>query len=544
MSEDRRQYEQPITDASTAAGAASGAIHDTRSGNDAAPADATASVQLPYRATYESVAQRYARQQSPSPSTNHSLAPGQPSATLTLQRRRQPGPGAEYACEPNQETMMPLSEDPLVQVPPPPKEERRLRTQQQLEMARQRQQTFFQRRREQKRVRVMVHRIKLLVRLGLLLVLSGITVWLSQHPAWVWHIDQWEMSPAQWVEPHQVMPFLRPYESLRLYEIDPNRIEQRLLKQFPVLDQVVVRRSLFPARLSLHLVEKSPWAYVFIASSASTTASNGGTAPAQPVAMFTEPYDWVRLPKPSAFYMGTEALSQSSPARPNQALTATSLSHSGTGGSPSIHISRSLWKAFQQQRPLQQKAWLQRLHESLTQLATHPEFKVELVYWHSWTDIRAQVRDLQSGQLLLLWLGRMDQSLPKRLARLKPLLPTLRQLSQQVDRVDLRWQEQVTLHRRLPEATNSTPTGAASGTSALEALLANPENATETTGLATETPSLTPAATSQSTPPPVAAASIPSVPPEPSSQNTTATPPLAGSPTGSGTTEANQATDR
>ena len=273
------------------------------------------------------------------------------------------------------------------------------------ELARERQKTYLHKRRKQKKRQVFYHRIRQLIKLGcaafwlvVIWQLSGLNFWLLDQPRLV-------LLNQQLISQEHIQPLVNKLAGKPVFGIQPADIANQLKEKFPLIDQIYVRRYLFPARVELFVLEKQPWAELYTADTTDTK---------EPFALLTTDYDIVPLKRYRAHYHKTRY-----PAN-------------------SIH---KLILPTQNFKP-PNKTFLKRLDRLSYKLSHTPGLHFESLIVDSPEMIRARFTETD------VMIGRLDTGVFRRTDRLKALTPKILELQDELASVDLRWSEQVTFRRK------------------------------------------------------------------------------------------------
>jgi hypothetical protein len=217
--------------------------------------------------------------------------------------------------------------------------------------------------------------------------------------------------------------------------VSPKTLETSLLSQFPVLQQVVVSRQLFPARITVAVLEKQAWATVY------NTLQADEKPPQVAIGAFQPPPP-LRPSGPVGAMVASQPLLTFTPA-----ITPTNQ------GVPIIASSNSLLS----NPSLKAKQWRQRIQllcQQLQLLATQYPSQLGPLRWVSVSDphnVQAAFGQ-DTDPLITLEMGESDDRLTQRLERLVAIIPKLPELRSTIKAVDLRWQHELVLQKR-PTAT-------------------------------------------------------------------------------------------
>lgn len=267
-----------------------------------------------------------------------------------------------------------------------------------IDRARNRQKTFLEKRRRQKKLRVLYGRLRILIKLCFAVVLA-FAIWeFATADLWAFDGRRVHLPELRLLESSEILPVLEAYTDEPVYNIDPQQIETILKGKYPVISELYVRRSLFPARLDLTIVEKQPWGELY-----------RKFGDERPYAIVGADYRPVLL-KP---YSKAESVF------PDDRLAKLMLP-------PGKVITPEYLKALD--RLTYQLGSIRGLSLGFVD-ARNPQ-SLEAYFDH----VRVRI-------------GRLDATTPERLSRLAPLVPEINRLRGEIDQVDLRWLNQVAFHK-------------------------------------------------------------------------------------------------
>ena len=195
-----------------------------------------------------------------------------------------------------------------------------------------------------------------------------------------------------------------------------HRIEQN----FDIVNRVVVRRQLFPARLTISIQEKQPWAEIYAVDPnprkpaiENTSSEDRNLAPAKP------------QPKPYGLMVPDAIISLRQYHYP-----------------PGIYAKHPLEKIMMKPKAVFPKAYLSQL-----QALAWQAHQIQGLHLQS-VDVRNPNRVIFNFEELPVMLGRLNSTAEERMARLVPLIPKIQEFREDMESVDLQWEEQVTFHQK------------------------------------------------------------------------------------------------
>jgi cell division septal protein FtsQ len=283
----------------------------------------------------------------------------------------------------------------------------------------------LQERRKQKQWLMQVRRMRLSIRLLFSLCLMAAVVAMV---SWLWQPVQ---RSIQWAAPPRLvnqalLEKVLSQQSLgtSVWLVNPHQLEAALVKQSPFIASAAVRRYGFPPRLMVSVVEHTPWAawYEMGGVITSNSVKVEKPSPKKDKTIFFRPmlkglvlpsYQWV--PVSSAQPSVVEYIQH--PSYPLMPVI----------GLPQQQPSAEQWQA------------LQLLTETLAAL---PELHVQAL------DVRqpGNVRVLCEGPDI--YVGPLNSTWQQRFQRISGVLPHLAKWATVIEAVDLRWEQQVTLHKK------------------------------------------------------------------------------------------------
>lgn len=304
------------------------------------------------------------------------------------------------------------------------------RSRRQLDRARRRQSNYLEKRREQKRRMVFYNRIRLLFKLGFA-ILWGTLLWELLHsPFWDYNQPAFQLHNARLIQAEQLTPLVRDFIGKPIYAVNTGKLARKIKRHYPLVDEVSVRRKLFPSRLAITISEKQPWAEVYAGAALAANPDNKTTKPAA---------------------KGKKAAGD----RQKQAAGSGKLSvrpYALAASEDFVSLAQYRYQPGSFGGPLEK-------------LIVTPGSRHKLDYLNRVREIAWQARqiqglhlasvDIRNPQLVALnfdetqvILGRLDGQAVERLARLIPLVPKIRELQAGINAVDLRWSEQVTFRTK------------------------------------------------------------------------------------------------
>ncbi|HEY9687464.1 MAG TPA: FtsQ-type POTRA domain-containing protein [Coleofasciculaceae cyanobacterium] len=304
------------------------------------------------------------------------------------------------------------------------------RSRRQLNRVRRRQLNYLEKRREQKRRMVFYNRIRLIFKLCFAL-LWGALLWELLHSSvWTFSQPSFTLENQRLLRAEQLAPLVKNYQGQPIYDVNTGKIARKIKQENAIVDRVVVRRRLFPARLDIMVMEKEPWAEIFAVELLRPTAKPPAPAtaaaktPFKPVAQPTAPRP-VKPVQPYAMLV------------PEGFISLNRYNYRAE-----LYPGRVMEKIIVTPGSRIQQAYLDRLREIAWQARQIPGLQLVSL------DIRnPQLVKLNFEETVVI-LGRMDNGASQRLARIIPLVPKIQELQAGINAVDLRWEEQVTFHTK------------------------------------------------------------------------------------------------
>lgn len=293
-------------------------------------------------------------------------------------------------------------------------------TRKKVERVRQRQKMVIQKRRVKKKRRVFLKRLKHAANLVSFFMLA-IAVWvLIDNPMWAFNGSNFQLKNNHLLTANHLKPILNRYQHQLLYQIDPNAIADSVKKHYPIVDQLYVRRSIFPARMDITVIEKVPFAEIY--------ASPLAQAPVT-LAVFEADRQKYQV-VPVALY----------PFKSGQNREIVKLI-----APPGYRLEQTDWER------------LDHLLNQLNHIPSFPLRAVQLVRTPRTEQSRFPLSVVAHYPGLQVFIGTLDAEANQRAARLPLLTGKLLEHKDLIEGVDLRWSEQMTLIKKgaaLPLATH------------------------------------------------------------------------------------------
>jgi cell division septal protein FtsQ len=262
----------------------------------------------------------------------------------------------------------------------------------------QRQQNYLQERRALKRRQVFFSRIRLLFKLCFAVLLAVLLWEVVQSPLWLYQKPLFSLKENHLIQRKQIEPFVRTWAGKPIYAVNTGKLAQTIQRRFTVLDRVVVRRQMFPNRLEVFVTERSPWAEI---------------------------YTDEKQPAPYALLMSKGIINLHDYAYGSGLYPKASLDK--------ILISPRTRLSAKFLRGLQEIAWQAR--------------QIKGLHFDS-LDARNQQKVVLNFREMPVILGPLNANASERLSRLPALAPKILELRDALDSVDLRWEEQVSFHKK------------------------------------------------------------------------------------------------
>lgn len=314
-----------------------------------------------------------------------------------------------------------------------------LKSKRHLERAHQRQRNFLQERRQKKRLQVFYLRIRAMFKLCFAL-LWGVLLWEMVHSSlWFFNSPRFSLQDQTLIQASQLTPLVNEWVGKPLYAINTGQLARKIQRRFSLADRVVVRRQLFPASLTIQVVEKKPWAELYApvvydrvqaqTKLAAKAAESQAKQDSSALSARPQPVRKVALPYGLATETGFISLAPYR-YRLNAYPTAEKI-------------------LIAPQTPIK-KDYMARLREIAWQARQIPGLHLETV------DVRQLNQVILNYREIPVILGPLNAGASDRLARLAALLPKIREYRDVIEAVDLRWEEQVTFHKK-PNARLAKP---------------------------------------------------------------------------------------
>ena len=285
-------------------------------------------------------------------------------------------------------------------------------------------------RRRHKKKQVFLNRLRLGTKLCFALGML-VALWqLMTSPFWRYDQPIFSLENNHLITRQQILPLLRPYIGQPLPLLNTVQLAKAIKRQSSVVDYVAIRRHLFPARLTILVKEKTPWAQVSShVIEAQTPPVSKKMVDGQPVLTQAPKAPAPILAKPYALLT------------PKGAIALSSASHLAPY-SPKLYPHQHIEAIMLQPQTRYSNAYLNKL-KSYIWKARH------LAGLHlQWTDARQPNHVVFHFQETEVVLGRLNDSAEQRLLRVLVLLPKLKELKEAVSGVDLQWEEQITFHTK------------------------------------------------------------------------------------------------
>jgi cell division septal protein FtsQ len=308
---------------------------------------------------------------------------------------------------------------------------KRVKSRRHLNKARRRQKNYLHQRRQKKKLRVFYSRIRLIFKLCFAVLWIALLAQIIKSPLWQFSQPRFTLYNAHLIQPDQVAPWINDMVGKPIYAIDPQRLAQRIQSQLDIASLVVVRRQMFPTRLEVTVQEKQPWAEIYATNPAPARSglfqieqSEGLTEtdkPDRPLPRFKS----IPPPKPYGLIVPEGMIG---------------LNHyryrSGLWGATALQ------KIIMTPQSVFSTAYMHRLSDLAWQ-ADH----IQGLHLQS-IDVRNPRRIMLNYEELPVVLGPMNATVSERLARLIALIPKINEYRDNMESVDLQWEEQVTFHQK------------------------------------------------------------------------------------------------
>lgn len=301
--------------------------------------------------------------------------------------------------------------EPAVEQPKPRRRKQKgqprpVKSKRQIERVRRRQMNYLQRRREQKKLKVFYNRIRLVFKLCFAM-LWAVLLWELVHSSlWIYHPASFKVANTQLIKAEQLDPLVKQWDGKPLYAVDTGKLATQIEKRFDIIDQVSVRRHMFPSRLDIQVFEKKPWAELYVDE---------------------------KHPTPYALLV------------PDSIISLSDYYYQ-----PNIYAANPLERVVVAPHTQLKMSYLDRLQEIIWQARQLKGLHLASV------DIRDPNRVILKFQEIPVILGRLDNNAAERLARIIALVPKINEFREDIESVDLRWEKQVTFHQK-PNAKLELP---------------------------------------------------------------------------------------
>jgi len=291
------------------------------------------------------------------------------------------------------------------------------------------QQKILRLRRRRKKKQVFLNRLRLGTKLGFALGML-VALWqLMSSPFWRYDRPLFSLENTHLITRQQILPLLKPYLGQSIPLLNTVQLAKAIKYQSSVVDYVAIRRYLFPARLTILIKEKTPWAQVSSHVTEVQTAPISKMVDGQPVIIQAPKVQAPSLAKPYALLT------------PKGAIALSSASHLAPY-SPKLYPHQHIEAIMLRPQTRYSNVYLNKL-KSYIWKARH------LAGLHlQWTDARQPNHVVFHFQETEVILGHLNDSAEQRLLRVLVLLPKLKELKDAVSGVDLQWEEQITFRTK------------------------------------------------------------------------------------------------
>ena len=330
----------------------------------------------------------------------------------------------------------------------------------QLDKVRQRQSLFLNKRRVSKQRKQLFTRIKVLIRLALCIAIIA-SWWM------LWGLPMWFVAPnnitlqhfntkqqqQDFVDDQAVSLVIKPFLKTPLYWINPQDVSSKVkttVRPMQPIKQAIVRRRLFPASLDITIIEKPIWATRIPLSD---HYSNSLTLAQQ--ALKT-----TLAPNPNANHAKHAELK-----RPKNPIPLITLRH--PNGDKTAFYTDQLTdqqRLFIKTHPIVftgpknlSTVQLSLLEKSLTQLQIYQPLFDQTNEQLISIDARDTNNVMAYFTHFKVRFGRINTQLPKRVARLPKVLPTIPPYLSKLDWIELGWNNQLTLKLKTVDQVNTLP---------------------------------------------------------------------------------------
>lgn len=230
-------------------------------------------------------------------------------------------------------------------------------------------------------------------------VLLGVLAWQAiKSPFWLYKAPRFTVRSEGLIQDAQLQPFATLVKGEPIYKINTGKLAKRVKQRYSIVQYVSVRRHIFPHRLEFTVVEKRPWAEIYI-----------NEKQTRPYALLTT----------------------------NGIVDLKDYSYR-----PGMYQKPRLEKILLPPRTKVSADFLDRLQQITWQ--AHQVKALHLKH----VDARQQDRVVLHYQEVPVILGRLNNSASERLARLYTLIPKINEFKDAINSVDLFWEEQVTFHKK------------------------------------------------------------------------------------------------
>jgi cell division septal protein FtsQ len=307
--------------------------------------------------------------------------------------------------------------------------EKLVKSRRQLDRVRRRQENYLQKRRKEKKLKVFYGRLKLVLQFCFAIV-WGVLLWEMAHSSlWIFNAPRFQVENQRLVQASQLAPLVKPWVGIPIYAINTGKLADRIEADFDLVDRAVVRRLLFPARLNVQIFEKKPWAALYVPAS----------------------YDQRQKQRAND--------AKASQLAANPKIGSQKLFEETTGFLPYgvVAVDELISLKGYQHQP--------KLYADMDNILVNPQTSLKSAYLLQLREIAWQARqikglhlealDIRNPERVILRyreipviLGQLNHSASDRLARLAPLLPKIEAYRDIIEAVDLKWEGQVTFHKK------------------------------------------------------------------------------------------------
>jgi len=309
---------------------------------------------------------------------------------------------------------------------------KRVKSRRHLNKARRRQKNYLHQRRQKKKLRVFYSRIRLIFKLCFAVLWVALLAQVVKSPLWQFSQPRFTLYNVHLIQPDQVAPWINDMVGKPIYAIDPQRLAQRIHSQFDIASLVVVRRQMFPTRLEVTVQEKQPWAELYATNPAPPRSGLSQIEQSEGLLTETDKPDRplprsksIPLPKPYGLIVPDGMIG---------------LDHYRYR--PGLWGATALQKIIMTPQSVFSTTYMHRLRDLAWQ-ADH----IQGLHLQS-VDVRNPRRIMLNYEELPVVLGPMNSTVSERLARLIALIPKINEYRDNMESVDLQWEEQVTFHQK------------------------------------------------------------------------------------------------